>query len=103
MALNLPPLGGIGAAYTQSSLPALPAHLQSDTQLTAHLASRFHASVPTARLSSHALVTLNTYTSSSKGIEGGKDGSAAQGAEDMADRAFIRLGRRSENQAIVFL
>lgn len=25
------------------------------------------------------------------------------GAEDMADRAYIRLGHRSENQAILFL
>ena len=28
-------------SYSQASLPALPAHLQSDTQLTAHLASRY--------------------------------------------------------------
>lgn len=25
------------------------------------------------------------------------------GAEDMADRSYIRLGHRSENQAIIFL
>lgn len=25
------------------------------------------------------------------------------GAEDMADRAFLRLGHRTENQAILFL
>lgn len=25
------------------------------------------------------------------------------GAEDMADRAFVRLGHRSENQAVLFL
>ena len=25
------------------------------------------------------------------------------GAEDMADRAYLRLGTRSENQAVVFL
>lgn len=34
MAGNIP-------SHAQSSLPALPAHLQSDTHLTAHLASRY--------------------------------------------------------------
>lgn len=96
-------MGGNGGAHTQPSLPSLPAHLQSDTHLTAHLASRFHVSIPTARLSSHALIALNTYTSSTKGIDGGKEGSAMAGAEDMADRAYTRLGHRSENQAILFL
>ena len=44
MALNLPPLGGnSGGAHTQPSLPSLPAHSQSDTQLTAHLAERIHS------------------------------------------------------------
>lgn len=103
MAMSLPQLGGAGGAHTQPSLPSLPAHLQSDTHLTAHLASRFHVSHPTARLSSHALISLNTYTNSSKGPDGGKEGSAMAGAEDIADRAFLRLGHRSENQAIVFL
>ncbi|KAI5861877.1 glycosyltransferase family 2 protein [Durotheca rogersii] len=103
MALNLPSMGGSGGAHTQPSLPSLPAHLQSDTHLTAHLASRFHVSIPTARLSSHALISLNTYTSSTKGLDGGKEGSAMAGAEDMADRAFLRLGHRTENQAILFL
>ncbi|KAI0132780.1 chitin synthase 6 [Xylariales sp. AK1849] len=102
MALNLP-MGGSGGAHTQPSLPSLPAHLQSDTHITAHLASRFHVSIPTARLSSHALVSLNTYTSSTKGLDGGKEGSAMAGAEDMADRSLTRLGHRSENQAIIFL
>ncbi|RYC55811.1 hypothetical protein CHU98_g10398 [Xylaria longipes] len=103
MALHLPPMGGSGGAHTQPSLPSLPAHLQSDTHLTAHLASRFHVSIPTARLSSHALISLNTYTSSTKGLDGGKEGSAMAGAEDIADRAFLRMGHRSENQAVLFL
>ncbi|KAM5348466.1 hypothetical protein ACJ41O_008290 [Fusarium nematophilum] len=104
MAMSLPQLGsGTGGAHTQPSLPSLPAHLQSDTHLTAHLASRFHVSLPTARLSSHGLIALNTYTSSSKGPDGGKEGSAMAGAEEMAERAWLRLGHRSENQAIVFL
>ncbi|KAI1386251.1 glycosyltransferase family 2 protein [Hypoxylon trugodes] len=103
MTFNLPPMGGSGGAHTQPSLPSLPAHLQSDTHLTAHLASRFHVNIPTARLSSHALISLNTYTSSTKGLDGGKEGSAMAGAEDMADRAFLRLGHRTENQAVLFL
>ncbi|OLN97373.1 Chitin synthase 8-like protein 1 [Colletotrichum chlorophyti] len=101
MAMNLG--GNGGGPHTQPSLPSLPAHSQSDTQLTAHLASRFHVSLPTARLSSHALISLNTYTSSTKGPDGGKEGSAMGGAEDIAERAWIRLGHRSENQAVVFL
>ncbi|KAM7222759.1 chitin synthase-like protein [Rhypophila decipiens] len=105
MALNLPPLGGGGGggAHTQPSLPSLPAHLQSDTHLTAHLASRFHVSIPVSRLSSHALISINTYTSSTPKGDGPKESSAQGGAEDMAERAFIRLGHRSENQAILFL
>ncbi|KAI0441756.1 chitin synthase [Xylaria telfairii] len=103
MALHMPSMGGSGGAHTQPSLPSLPAHLQSDTHLTAHLASRFHVSIPTARLSSHALISLNTYTSSTKGLDGGKEGSAMAGAEDIADRAFLRMGHRSENQAVLFL
>ncbi|KAK0718105.1 glycosyltransferase family 2 protein [Lasiosphaeria miniovina] len=103
MALNLPPLGGGGGgAHTQPSLPSLPVHLQSDTHLTAHLASRFHVSLPTARLSSHALICLNTYTSSSKG-DGNRESSSMSAAEDLAERALIRLGHRSENQAVLFL
>ncbi|KAK4121741.1 glycosyltransferase family 2 protein [Parathielavia appendiculata] len=103
MTLNLPPLGGnSGGAHTQASLPSLPAHSQSDTQLTAHLASRFHVSIPTSRLSSHALICINTYTSSNKG-DGSRDSSAASAAEDLAERAFLRLGHRQENQAILFL
>ncbi|KAF2109854.1 chitin synthase-domain-containing protein [Lophiotrema nucula] len=89
--------------YAQPSLPALPQHLQSDTQLTAHLASRFHAHLPTACLSSHAVISLNTYTDASRGPDGGKDGSAHQSAEDLAQRAYMRLGQRSEDQAVVFL
>ena len=90
-------------SHVQQSLPALPSHLQSDTHLTAHLASRFHVFLPTAQLSSHALISLNTYTSSDKGPNGGKEGSAMAGTEDMAARVWTRLGGRAENQAIVFL
>ncbi|EKG14177.1 Cytochrome b5 [Macrophomina phaseolina MS6] len=94
---------GSNAQFAQASLPSLPAHLQSDTHLTAHLASRFHAHYPTAQLSSHAIISLNTYTSSAHGPDGGREGSAMAATQDMAKRAWARLGHRSENQAIVFL
>ncbi|PGH18322.1 hypothetical protein AJ80_04500 [Polytolypa hystricis UAMH7299] len=96
-------LTGNAPAHAQSSLPSLPAHLQSDTHLTAHLASRFHVSLPTARLSSQGLVCLNTYTSSTRGPDGLKEGSAMGEAEDLARRAWARLGGRGENQAVIFL
>ncbi|PGH16842.1 hypothetical protein AJ79_01486 [Helicocarpus griseus UAMH5409] len=98
-------LTGTGPApsHAQSSLPSLPAHLQSDTHLTAHLASRFHVSLPTARLSSQALICLNTYTTSTRGPDGLKEGSAMGEAEDLARRAWTRLGGRGENQAVIFL
>lgn len=87
----------------EDSLPALASHHQSDTQLTAHLASRYHAHLPTARLSSHAIISLNTFTSSSKGPNGSEEGSAMAAAKEMASRAWLRLGHREENQAVVFL
>ncbi|KAL9604446.1 MAG: hypothetical protein Q9179_001835 [Wetmoreana sp. 5 TL-2023] len=96
-------LTGTAPSHLQPSLPALPSHLQSDTHLTAHLASRFHVSLPVSRLSSQALVALNTYTSSTKGPDGGTAGSAMGEAEELAGRAWSRLGGRGENQAIVFL
>jgi chitin synthase len=85
------------------SLPALPQHQQSDTGLTAALASRYHAHLPVASLSSQGIVAINTCTDSSRGLDGGKEGSAHQAAEDLAERAYMRLGQRSEDQAIVFL
>ncbi|KAI9844601.1 MAG: hypothetical protein M1837_005453 [Sclerophora amabilis] len=95
--------GGGNPAHAQPSLPSLPAHLQSDTHITAHLASRFHVGHPVAQLSSHALISLNTYTSSAKGPDGGKEGSAMGAAEELAGRMWTRLGGRGENQAAVFL
>ncbi|KAL8716722.1 MAG: hypothetical protein Q9225_005972 [Loekoesia sp. 1 TL-2023] len=96
-------LTGAAPSHSQPSLPALPSHLQSDTHLTAHLASRFHVSLPVSRLSSQALIALNTYTSSTRGPDGGTAGSAMGEAEELAGRAWSRLGGRGENQAIVFL
>jgi chitin synthase len=95
--------GSTGGTHSLASLVSLPEHMQTDTNLTAHLASRFHAGLPTATLSSHALIAFNTYTSSTKGTDGGKEGSAMAGAEEMADRAFLRLGHRTENQAFLFV
>lgn len=63
----------------------------------------FHVGLPTAHLSSQALIALNTYTAATKGPDGTKEGSAAGEAEDLARRAFTRLGARGENQAVVFL
>ena len=64
---------------------------------------RFHISLPTAHLSSQGLIALNTYTSSAKGPDGGKYGSAMGEAEDLAGRMLARLGARAENQAAIFL
>ena len=94
---------GATPQYLQDSLSSLPDHLQSDTHLTAHLASRFHAHLPTARLSSHALITLNTYTSSSKGVNGGEEGSCDAGVKELGARAYARLGHRKEDQAVIFI
>ena len=46
---------------------------------------------------------MNTFTSSTKGPNGGKEGSAMGEAEELAKRAWTRLGVRGEDQAVVFL
>jgi chitin synthase len=88
---------------TQDDLSALPEHLQSDTGLGSHLAGRFHAHLPTARLSSHAVIAINNYGSSARGPNGDEAGSAMASMKDVATRAWARLGYRSENQAMIFL
>lgn len=98
-----PSLTGSAPAYSQANLPSLPTHLQSDTHLTAHLASRFHVSRAVTKLGSQALVAVNTYTSTAKGPDGGKRESAWGEAEELAGRALSRLAGRGENQAVVFL
>ena len=91
-------------ANTQTAnLVSLPGHLQSDTGLTSHIASRYHINQPVTTLSSQAYISVNTYTSSSKGPNGGKEGSAMGAAEELAQRIWSRLGSRQENQAAVFL
>lgn len=91
------------AQFAERSLSNLPSHLQNDTQLTAHLASRFHAHYPTARLSTQAVIALNTYTNAAKGPNGDVEESAMGATRELASRAWARLGHRGENQAMVFL
>ena len=86
-----------------ASLPSLPQHQQSDTGLTSALASRYHAHLPIATLSSQGIVAINTCTDSSRGVDGGKEGSAHQAAEELAQRAYLRLGQRLEDQVALFL
>ncbi|KAK5113691.1 hypothetical protein LTR62_003318 [Meristemomyces frigidus] len=86
-----------------SNLVSLPAHLQSDTHLTGHIASRFHVNQPVTTLTSQAYLSVNTYTSAAKGPNGGKEGSAQGAAEELANRIWTRLGHRQENQAAIFL
>lgn len=93
----------MSAQTNEDSLPSLPLHQQSDTQLTQHLAARYYAHLPTARLSSQALITFNTYTSASDGQNGGEEGSAFSATKDLAARVMARLGHRQENQAVLFL
>ncbi|KAF2479615.1 chitin synthase 5 [Neohortaea acidophila] len=88
---------------SNASLPSLPPYEQSDANLTAHLASRYHAQQPISYLSSGAVISINTYNSSAKGPNGAKDGSALGAAEELASRAITRLGHRQENQAVVFM
>lgn len=89
--------------HSQANLVALPAHSQSDTGLTSHIASRYHAQLPVSNLSSQAIVSINTYTSSQRGPNGGKEGSAMGSMEELASRIWTRLGARQENQAAVYL
>ncbi|KAB8337164.1 hypothetical protein FH972_021468 [Carpinus fangiana] len=92
-----------GPAHAQDQLQALPPHLQGDVQITAHLASRFHVQMPISHLSSQGFVAFNTFTSTAKGPEGSKEGTAVAACDDLATRAFTRLGTRQENQAVLFL
>lgn len=97
------------ASPQTANLVALPSHLQSDTGLTSHIASRYHIQNPITNLSTQAIISVNTYTSAAKG-HGGKDGngssssgSAMAAAEELAQRMWTRLGARQESQAALFL
>ncbi|KAF2207610.1 glycosyltransferase family 2 protein [Cercospora zeae-maydis SCOH1-5] len=90
-------------AVNQQNLAALPAHSMSDTNITSHIASRFHQHLPITTLSSQGYISVNTYNSAAKGPNGGKEGSAMGAAEELASRMWTRLGARQENQAAVFL
>ncbi|KAF2279340.1 uncharacterized protein EI97DRAFT_370810 [Westerdykella ornata] len=91
------------AHHNQPSLPALPQHQQTDEHITAHLGSRFHQKLAVSSLGCQGIVSLNTYKDASQGPDGGKDGSAQQAVEDLAQRVYTRMGHRSEDQAVVFL
>ncbi len=91
------------ATNNQQNLAALPAHSMSDTNLTSHIASRFHQHLPITTLSSQGYIAVNTYNSAAKGPNGGKEGSAMGAAEELASRMWTRLGTRQENQAAIFL
>ncbi|KAK4541664.1 hypothetical protein LTR36_007808 [Oleoguttula mirabilis] len=91
------------AAPQTANLVSLPAHSQSDTGITSHVASRYHINQPITTLSSQAYISVNTYTSAAKGPNGGKEGSAMGAAEELAERMWTRLGARQENQAALFL
>ncbi|KAI7207858.1 CHS5 chitin synthase, class V [Hortaea werneckii] len=91
------------AAPQTSNLVALPQHLQSDTGLTSHIASRYHLQHPITHLSTQAILSINTYTSAAKGPNGSKQDSAMGAADELAQRMFTRLSARQENQAAVFL
>nr|POE85369.1 chitin synthase 8 [Quercus suber] len=90
------------ASPQTSNLVTLGAHHQSDTGLTAHIASRFHINQPITTLSSGSYISVNTYTNAAKGPGGGKEGSAMGAAEELASRMWSRLGSRQENQAAIF-
>lgn len=91
------------APTSQQNLASLPAHSMSDTNITSHIASRYHSHLPITTLSSQGYISVNTYTNSSKGPNGGKDGSAMGAAEELAARMWTRLGHKQESQAAVFL
>lgn len=86
-----------------ANLVSLGPHHQSDTGLTAHIASRFHINQPITTLSNGSYISVNTYTNAAKGANGGKEGSAMGAADELANRMWSRLGSRQENQAAVFL
>ena len=91
------------APTSQPNLAGLPAQSMSDTNITSHIASRYHSHLPVTNLSSQGYISVNTYTNSSKGPNGAKEGSAHGAAEELASRMWTRLGSRQENQAAVFL
>ena len=86
-----------------SSEPVSDSAIWSASEFLLSYDGSFHVSLPVSRLSSQALISLNTYTSSAKGPDGGTAGSAMGEAEELAGRAWSRLGGRGENQAVVFL
>lgn len=89
--------------HGQANIVALPAHLTNDAGITSHIASRFHAHHAISNLSTSGIVAVNSYTSSTRGPDGLKEGSSMGAMEDLAERLYSRLGHRQENQATIFL
>lgn len=89
--------GDIDPAET---LPSIPPSLQPAASVTTHLASRFYASSPATRISSHALAVLNPYQVAKNVNE---EGTTVPELLDLAEGALARLSRLSENQTFLFL
>ncbi|KAH6880471.1 class V chitin synthase [Thelonectria olida] len=103
MSPDTTPTKGDVVSPTASPGPPLPASLQPAASITTHLASRFYASSPATRISSHALAILNTYQSTAKDVDGEKESATIPEATHVVDGALARLSRLSENQTFLFL
>lgn len=103
MSPNFPPDAGDFHLHGEPSLPSLPASLQPTASITAQLASRFHASFPASRISSNAVVILNTHHATVKTSTAGKEDATPPEVLNVIDGALARLSRLSENQTFLFL
>jgi hypothetical protein len=88
---------------TEPPGPSLPASLQPAASITTNLASRFYASSPATRISSHALAILNAYQATAKDVDGEKESATIPEITDVVEGALTRLSRLSENQTFLFL
>ncbi|KAK9362997.1 chitin synthase-domain-containing protein [Lipomyces starkeyi] len=75
-----------------ADISQLSATALSEHAITAHLGARFHYGLPISSISTHSLISINTFTSPEP-FE----------VAALAARAYDRLLRRAENQLIVFL
>ncbi|KAK9460553.1 chitin synthase-domain-containing protein [Lipomyces oligophaga] len=75
-----------------SDISQLPAGALTDQGITAHLGARFHNGLPISSISSHTIISINTFSSPDDNE-----------ISALASRAFDRLRRRAESQLIVFL
>ncbi|KAK9248318.1 chitin synthase-domain-containing protein [Lipomyces tetrasporus] len=75
-----------------SDISQLSTTALSDHAITAHLGARFHNGLPISSISTHSLISINTFTSPEP-FE----------IAALAARAYDRLLRRAENQLVIFL